>query len=145
MILNKHLLKFLILVVLGAFLTACGGDENHDHTHEEDEATAVSTEAAVTNDASSDEVQIEINLFNFSEKEITVPAGTTVTWINNDGTQHSVTSGTPDDNPDGDGTFDSDFFEEGETFSMVFDKPGEYHYFCRRHSHMQAVVIVTEP
>ena len=120
---------------LGLLMVACGGSGSIDVS------TPVSTQFPATASAQPD-VQVEIKLFNFQNKEITIPAGTRVTWINKDGSEHSVTSGTPE-NPDG--AFDSDFFNKDETFSMVFDTPGEYHYFCRRHNHMQGVVIVTPP
>lgn len=133
---TKRIFRVVSTLLFGIMLVACGSAATDQVI-----ATPVSTVSAAT-ESSAAEVQVEINLFNFSEDEITIPAGTTVTWVNLDNIEHSVTSGTPE-NPDG--VFDSDFFVKDETFSMVFDTPGEYHYFCRRHNHMQGVVIVTAP
>ena len=41
-----------------------------------------------------------------------------------------------------DGSFDSGFLNEGDTFSYTFDEPGEYEYFCSPHPWMRAKVIV---
>jgi plastocyanin len=82
---------------------------------------------------------VEIKLFGFDPTVLEVSAGTTVTWTNHDDIDHSITSGTP---PDTDGTFDSEFFDQGGTYSYTFDTPGEYAYFCKRHNSMTGLVRV---
>ena len=51
--------------------------------------------------------------------------GTTVTWTNEDDAPHTVTA---DDN-----SFDSKTFGKGESFSFVFNKAGEFSYYCAIH------------
>jgi plastocyanin len=119
--------KLFFLLLMGILLTACGSPAAAESAPGLAAATAM------------DDVHVDIRLFGFQDQEITVPAGTRVTWMNHDNIEHSVTSGTPE-NPDG--VFDSDFFTQDETFSMVFNQPGEYQYFCRRHNHMTGTVIV---
>jgi plastocyanin len=63
-----------------------------------------------------------------------VKVGTTVNWTNNDGIVHTVTAV--------DGSFDSGFFGEGESWSHTFDTVGEFEYFCIPHPWMRAMVIV---
>jgi len=64
-----------------------------------------------------------------------VPLGSTVTWTNHDPSQvHTVTAV--------DGTFDSGFLNEGQTFSFTFDTPGEFEYFCGPHPWMRAKLMV---
>ncbi|HXV51258.1 MAG TPA: plastocyanin/azurin family copper-binding protein, partial [Nitrosopumilaceae archaeon] len=75
----------------------------------------------------------------FLPSTLTVPAGTTVTWTNDDSAAHTVTSG-QDATPDG--FFDSSLFLAGKTFSYTFDEPGEYEYFCFVHLWMKGEVIV---
>lgn len=77
--------------------------------------------------------------------EITVDAGTTITWTNDDKTGHTVTSGIGFDDPDMGVVFDSGFplMKTDETFEYMFDAPGEYPYFCQVHPHMTGKVIVT--
>jgi plastocyanin len=72
--------------------------------------------------------------------ELTVPAGTNVTWTNQDDILHTATSGaTPGM---GDGKFDGQMDGPGKSFSHVFDKPGRYPYFCSRHTSMTGTVVV---
>ena len=66
-----------------------------------------------------------------------VPAGTTVTWSNDDTAAHTVTS--TDDSPM---SFDSSLFLAGTTFEVTFDEPGEYPYWCVVHPWMAGTIIV---
>ena len=61
------------------------------------------------------------------------------TWVNNDATRHTVTSGTDDT---ADGTFDSGDVEAGDTFSFTFTEAGDFAYFCDIHPPMTGTVIV---
>jgi plastocyanin len=60
--------------------------------------------------------------FDFVPQMISVPVGSTVTWINNGAFEHSVTAD--------DGSFDSGLFLPGEAVSLTFDTPGTYPYYC---------------
>jgi plastocyanin len=70
----------------------------------------------------------------FSPAVLEISVGDTVTWINDDDTEHTVTAD--------DGAFDSGQLNEGATFSFTFDTPGEFAYHCQFHSEMQATIIV---
>jgi len=73
----------------------------------------------------------------FDPGELAIMAGDTVVWINNDNTEHTVTSD--------DDIFDSGTLEEEDQFSWEFDDPGTYTYFCQFHGHgMSGVVVVSE-
>jgi plastocyanin len=65
-----------------------------------------------------------------------------VTWKNLDSFSHSVTSGTPEDGPDG--VFDSGLISAIRTFSHTFDETGIYDYYCTFHPWMKGMVIVGE-
>ena len=121
-------------------LTACGGDDTN--------GAAPSTDAPVTTpvDGSGSEATtadaaggatVTISRSRFSETEIRVAPGTTVTFVNTDAFAHTVTSrdGSPVE-------FDSGELGLDETFEFTFDEPGEYAYFCQIHPTMRAVVIV---
>ncbi|MCZ6596619.1 MAG: FG-GAP-like repeat-containing protein [Planctomycetota bacterium] len=58
----------------------------------------------------------------FSPAVLNIAAGTTVTWTNNDGANHSVTSSTTDYD------FDSGPIAPGGTYSTTFVSPGTYDY-----------------
>lgn len=79
---------------------------------------------------------IEINDFAFTPQTLTIPAGTTVTWVNNDEAPHTVRE-------TGRG-FKSGALETGGRFSYVFSTPGSFQYFCSLHPHMTATVVVEE-
>ncbi|HUK91010.1 MAG TPA: DUF420 domain-containing protein [Blastocatellia bacterium] len=82
---------------------------------------------------------ITISNFKFDPAELTVPAGTTVEWVDNGG-RHSVVAD--------DGSFKSDTLTAGIRFMHKFDKPGRYQYYCDFHGSkggkdMAGLVVVT--
>ena len=78
--------------------------------------------------------QIEITKHKYSRPTLTVPAGTTVTWLNRDEDVHTVVSTTQ--------AFRSAGLETDEAYSYRFAKPGVYEYFCTLHPLMTGKVIV---
>jgi plastocyanin len=81
-------------------------------------------------------LEAEIKTFQFMPKELTVKTGTVIKWTNNDAIDHSATAK--------DGSFDTDFFNKGESREITAGKPGEYEIFCKRHPSMKAKLVVTE-
>lgn len=77
---------------------------------------------------------IGIENFKFGENIVTVPVGTTVTWVNHDEEPHTVTSAAR--------VFASPGLDAGESFSYRFTAPGTYVYFCALHPHMTARIVV---
>ena len=73
---------------------------------------------------------------SFSPNPVEVKVGATVTWINDDSSQHTVTSR--------DTVFDSGVMGKGQSFSFTFVKAGEYQYFCEPHPNMVGTAVVTE-
>jgi len=78
--------------------------------------------------------QVVIEHFTFGPNAITVPAGATVTWVNKDVEPHTVVSN--------ERKFQSEALDTGDRFSVTFDKPGSYGYFCSLHPHMTGKVVV---
>ncbi|HSJ36361.1 MAG TPA: cupredoxin family copper-binding protein, partial [Acidimicrobiia bacterium] len=125
------------------------GGEGHDMTPPEEGATETTVAAASAGGEtveimagssafqdmdSPDEFADNESPADYSVNVITVKAGTTVTWTNQDNMMHTVTAV--------DGSFDSGFMDAGQTWSHTFDEPGEYEYFCSPHPWMRAKVIV---
>lgn len=81
----------------------------------------------------------EIRTFQFMPKEIKIEAGTTITWTNEDGIDHSVTS---DAMEAGKPLFDSGFFKKGESRSLKFTAKGTFPFHCARHNSMTGVIVV---
>ncbi len=83
---------------------------------------------------------VSINGFKFTPDDLTVQAGTTVTWTNDEDSLHTVTSGTP---ATPSGLFDSGEIDTGVEFAYAFAEAGTYPFFCARHDFMKGVVTVT--
>jgi plastocyanin len=77
---------------------------------------------------------IGIKEFKYAPSRLTVPVGTTVTWVNQDEEPHTVMSTT--------GAFSSPGLVNDDTFAQTFTKPGTYEYFCAIHPYMKATVVV---
>src|SRR5260370_18080160 len=77
--------------------------------------------------------------FGFSPATITIKVGTTVTWTNNTGTPHTVTS---DDGTSFDSGINTPLSPSGGTFSHTFTKAGTFSYHCQIHPFMVATVIL---
>ena len=78
--------------------------------------------------------QVEIKHHKYVPATLTVPVGTTVTWINRDDDVHTVVSMTE--------KFKSRGIDNDERFSQTFTAPGAYEYFCTLHPLMKAKVVV---
>lgn len=85
---------------------------------------------------------VELRGILFRPDELTVSAGTTVTFVNRDTVDHTVTAGTPEDpRPD---EFDATLAMQGDETAITFDEPGEVAYFCRIHKKAMIATIVVE-
>lgn len=118
--------------------------EDAPEAEDDDPAGDESTDDASTGARETDEpgeVEVDIRMFDFENDLVEINVGETVTWTNQDATRHTVTSGL-DGEPDG--RFEVTFAERGDTASVTFDEPGEYHYFCTPHNFMTGTVVVTE-
>jgi amicyanin len=76
---------------------------------------------------------------SFNPQNISVKAGNTVTWTNNESVSHDVTSD--------DGTFKSGpsgGMSQGDSYSYKFTKPGTFAYKCTIHPNMTGKVEVTQ-
>jgi plastocyanin len=77
----------------------------------------------------------------FTPPDLTVPAGTTLTWVNNDPEEHDVLPSDPSF------SLDPNFFTPpiapGMSWSYTFTVPGTYAYMCDLHVNMLANVNVT--
>ena len=74
--------------------------------------------------------------FAFNPQKIEVTAGTKVTWTNNDSVTHQIVS--KGDPFPGDGTIDV-----GQSYTVTFDTPGTYEYFCGIHNSMTGSIVVS--
>ena len=80
---------------------------------------------------------IQIKNFAFMPPVLTVTAGTTVTWINNDDEVHKISTAAKN--------FGSGGLDTDDKYSFTFAKPGIYPYFCSLHPKMIGKIIVKAP
>jgi plastocyanin len=80
--------------------------------------------------------QVVIDNFRFEPRQLTVAAGTRVTWVNRDDVPHTATSMARPK------VFDSKALDTDQQFSHVFTTPGRYEYFCAVHPHMRGEIVV---
>jgi plastocyanin len=80
--------------------------------------------------------QVVIKEFMFTPRELTIKAGSVVTWTNKDDEPHTIVSDT--------GLFRSGAVDTDETFKFTFDKPGTYHFTCSIHPRMVGTIVVEQ-
>ncbi|MCI0560803.1 MAG: plastocyanin/azurin family copper-binding protein [Nitrososphaera sp.] len=79
----------------------------------------------------------------FVPETVQTTVGSMVTWTNEDTAPHTATSGVVENNvPKPDGAFDSGLLNKGQSFSFVFDSPGEFDYYCLVHPYMTGKITV---
>lgn len=80
---------------------------------------------------------VSIANFTFSPAELSIMAGDTVRWTNNDTSPHTVTATN--------GEFDSGNLNNGQMFMHVFSFDGSFPYVCLYHSNMTGMITVGTP
>src|SRR5215212_1482815 len=76
-------------------------------------------------------VTIHEDRYSFIPSQLTIPAGTSVIWVNDEQAKHTVTAD--------EGQFDSGDQELGVRFTYTFTEAGTYRYFCRYHGDVDGV------
>ena len=79
----------------------------------------------------------DLTNWHFDPAEVTVPAGSTVVWVNRGKEEHTVTS-----DPDSREKFDSGYKKRGASWQRVFSRPGRFSYYCAPHPWMKGTVVV---
>jgi len=98
-------------------------------------ATVVAVIALAVTDAMAATMTVRIANFTFEPETLTVPAGTTVTWVNDDDIPHLVI--------EKEGRFRSSALDTNDSYSQTMGAPGTVEYFCALHPHMTGKIVVT--
>jgi plastocyanin len=126
----------ILFGMIGIGLTACGSGESGSSRAQARQATP--------NPSPSMTVVIPMGAVGlgtaaYGTNPLTISAGTTVTWINQDDMAHTTTSDT--------GLWDSGLLAPGKTFSYTFVSGGSFSYHCAIHgaASMSGLVQVSGP
>jgi len=132
-------------LVASVMLAACGGQSATPSASEPSatqSAAASEPAASESQPAASESAEVRVRIRNssYDPTELTIPAGTEVTFLNADGFTHTVTEGT-DGQPVDDPIVDEDIDQNGSV-SVTFDEPGTYNITCKIHSSMNLTITV---
>jgi plastocyanin len=132
---NRWLALLLACMALSVVVAGCGGDD------EESGGDAQTTEQPADEGGGGGDAgsgggkEVSMKKIKFNPASVTVKAGQTVTWTNNDTVGHDVTG---DDFNSG----DPGGLQNGDTFAHTFDKAGTFDYVCTVHPGMEGSVTV---
>lgn len=86
----------------------------------------------------------------FEPAEVVVKVGGKVTWVNESSMDHTSTADPKKaadpsnvELPSGAKRWNSGFLKEGDRFSLTFDEPGTYRYFCIPHEKVGMLGTIT--
>jgi plastocyanin len=80
-------------------------------------------------------VTIDIHDFAYHPSNVSVPRGAQVTWLNDDNPDHTATEKNH-------AAWDTQIIHSGEPFTIEFDSPGTYQYYCTIHPYMVGTLTV---
>jgi plastocyanin len=138
---TRGLALLLACLALGLVVAGCGGDDDDEEsgngaaTTEQpaDEGGSAEDDADGGGGGGASEVVMES--IRFDPAEVTIKAGDTVTWTNNDSVGHDVTA---DEFKSG----QAGAMGSGDTFEHTFDQAGSFDYVCSVHPGMDGTVTV---
>ena len=134
---TKLLALILACLALGLVAAGCGGDDDDDGG-----GGASKSEQPAGGGGGGGGTQVSMKNIQFSPKDLSVKAGETITFTNNEAIAHDVhkTSGPGKDFASG----PTGGMQEGDTFKLTLDKPGKYQYVCDVHAPGMAGTITVK-
>jgi plastocyanin len=129
----KRMLVLLIAcMALGLVAAGCGGDDDDDSGNGGGGGANTEQPADQGGGGGGGGAEVGMKNIQFNPSDVTIKAGDTVTWTNEEGVAHDV------DKTSGPGPQFSSGPEggmmEGDHFAQTFDQPGTYEYVCRVHA-----------
>jgi plastocyanin len=132
---KRWLALLLACLALGLVVAGCGDDDDDDG------GDAQTTEQPAEESGGDDGAnaggggEVVMKGIKFVPPELTVAAGDTVTWTNEDTVGHDVTG-------DSFSSGDAGGLQNGDTFKFTFKKAGTFDYVCTVHPGMEGSVTV---
>ncbi len=144
---KKWLALMLACLALALVAAGCGSDDDDSGGNGGGDASGEEQEPTETDGPTADEgnaggAAVGMKNIQFQPAEISVNAGETITFTNNEAVPHDVkkTGG-----PGGD--FESGpegGMSEGDTYELTLDRAGNYEYVCRVHAPGMAGTITVK-
>jgi plastocyanin len=131
----------LLMACLSLVVVGCGDDDDDDGggggggAETTETAPAPEAEGGSGGAAAGGGAQVTEKDIKFEPANVTIDAGQTVTWTNEDSVGHDVTG---DDFKSG----DPGAMKSGDTFEHTFDAAGTFDYVCTVHPGMEGSVTV---
>jgi amicyanin len=133
----------LVLSVLALGLVAgCGDDDDDDGGGDAAETTEQPADTGAAEDtggAAGSTAEVGMEGIQFDPDSVTVKAGGTVKWTNNESVPHDVTK---EDGPGPDFSSGKGNMNEGDTYEQTFKEAGTVNYVCTIHPNMKGSVKV---
>ena len=132
---KKWLALILACVALGVVIAGCGGDDDDSGGGDNGGGSQQGEGGGATAEeggGGSGGTTVTMKNIQFQPNQITVKAGDTITFRNDEAVPHDVKK---DKGPGPD--FESGpqgGMNEGDTFKLTLKKPGRYDYICRVHA-----------
>ena len=133
--------------IKNATMTTANMTMNMNETTAQSSSTSPPSSETVSGNA-----VVVIQNYAFNPAQLTITAGTTVTWTNKDTVGHTVTEGNPEspkspservfDSSHGTSGADVITIPPGQSWSFTFTTPGEYDYYCIPHPYMTGHISV---
>ncbi|HEY2765974.1 MAG TPA: cupredoxin family copper-binding protein [Pseudonocardiaceae bacterium] len=118
-------------LALPGFASAAAGPPPAAHAVSAHAVSAHTVKAAQT-------MKVTISNFAFDPADLTVHAGDTVTWVNEDEAPHDITT------TNAPAAIESGTLMKGQSYRYTFSAPGSYSYKCSLHPDMVATVTAME-
>ena len=131
-----------LILVLAACSDATSSSSDEPNQTESTAASTAASQAAEPSEAASDGETVRLSQFAFDTEELTIAAGTEVSFVNADSAAHTVTEGTDGAAAD-DPILNEELQQNGST-SFTFDEPGTYQITCLFHPSMNMTITVEE-
>ena len=133
---TSKIVAFVAVVVLAGLIVAvgCSNSSNPSNSYSNNPPPS-SPPPPAPPPQSQHRFAVSIMNFAFSPASLTVAAGDTVVWTNNDSIDHTVTSDTGSE-------LGSPQLGSGSTYMHVFSTAGSYTYHCTNHPYMHGSATV---
>jgi plastocyanin len=126
----------------------------HELPPKTDASAATNTPAAAPVDESKFATKVSVNILkgaatqgnpSYGPDPAVATSDALITWVNEDASPHSATSGTGPQDPESGKLFDSGIKMPGDKFSIPAEKlgKGEISYYCTVHPYMKGKITVS--